>query len=198
LAVYGGNVGVAAGVETVIEAFSHINPALDLYLLIAGAGSQLAACQSIAAKLNTGRIFFHSPWQADETSSVLAAADILVLPTRGEQSLVSVPSKLISYMLAARPILAQALPLSDLAQTIQAATCGWVVEPGSADHLAEALEGAVRVDAGKRAAQGQSGRVYALQHMTTEANLPRVIAVLEASAAFRSDYATFHTPNGAA
>ena len=197
LAVYGGNIGVAAGVETLVAAFDHIDPKLDLYLLVAGSGSQLAACKAIADKLSSKRIYFHSPWQTDETSSVLAAADILVLPTRGEQSLVSVPSKLISYMLAARPIIAQAVHGSDLAQTMRNADCGWIVEPGAEDQLADALWVAAQADAGERRAKGQAGRLYALQHMTSEANLPRVISILEASAAFRSDYAIFRTPDGA-
>jgi glycosyltransferase involved in cell wall biosynthesis len=198
LAVYGGNIGVAAGVETLVTAFAQVAHQPDFYLVIAGSGSQLGACQVLAQTLNAPRIVFHSPWQTDETSVLLAAADILVLPTQGEQSLVSVPSKLISYMLAARPIIAQAVPQSDLAHTLQAAGCGWVVEPGSAAQLAAALQLAARTDAVARRTLGSAGRTYALQHMTTEANLPRVLSILEASAAFRSGYATFDTPDGAA
>ena len=53
----------------------------------------------------------------------------MILPTRGQQSLASVPSKLIAYMLAARPVIALALPHSDLAQVIEESHCGWVVPP---------------------------------------------------------------------
>ncbi len=188
----------AAGVETLIEAFGCTDPALNLYLLVAGDGSRLAACQALAGELNTGCIFFHSPWHTDETSSVLAAADILVLPTRGEQSLVSVPSKLISYMLAARPIVAQAVARSDLSHIVSEADCGWIVEPGSGALLAAALHAAAQTNVGERQAMGNRGRSYALRHMTTEANLPRVISLLENSAAVRSAYATSHTPDGTA
>ena len=54
------------------------------------------------------RIRFYSPWPAAETSPALSAADILILPTQGRQSSASIPSKLIAYMLASRPVLALA------------------------------------------------------------------------------------------
>ena len=54
------------------------------------------------------RVKFHNPWLAQDTVTVLKAADLLILPTCGEQAFVSVPSKLLSYMLSGRCILATA------------------------------------------------------------------------------------------
>ena len=67
---------------------------------------------------------------------ILGAADVLILPTRVRQSLVSVPSKLMSYMLAARPVIALALPQSDLAEVVERSGCGWIVEPDQPERLA--------------------------------------------------------------
>jgi glycosyltransferase involved in cell wall biosynthesis len=185
LAVYGGNIGVAAGVETLVQAMQHLPASANLHLLIAGDGSQLAECRLLAEQAPPGKVFFLSPWPAKETSAVLSAADILVLPTRGAQSLASVPSKLITYMLAAKPIVAQAVPGSELARTMDRAGCGFVVEPDSPEALARTLHLTAELPPQERADRAAAGRSYALQYMTTEANLPRLITVLESAAGGR-------------
>lgn len=182
LLVYGGNVGVAAGVETIIEAMRLLVEEPHVRLLVAGAGSQLAACKCLAQTFPEQTVLFHSPWAAEETSELLRAADILVLPTQREQSLVSMPSKLITYMLAGRPVIAQAMPGSDLAQTIEDADCGWVVLPEDPDMLAAAIRKVMAIPYEERNRRGLSGRDYALRHFTQATCLPKVINLLEQTA----------------
>ncbi len=179
---YGGNIGVAAGVETVIESFRYLKEASCLYLLIAGEGSNLVACRTLAESIGSERIRFHTPWRAEETSQVLSAADLLILPTRGSQSLVSVPSKMISYMLAARPIVALALPDTDLARMIERSGGGWVVEPDCAEQLAARIKQAAALPVAERRRRGEAGRAFALRNLTREVCLPQVIDVLQAAA----------------
>jgi len=182
LCVYGGNVGMAAGVETIIESFRHLADLDNLYLLIAGEGSNLAVCRELAQKTSNARILFHSPWRKDETAIVLGAADLLILPTRGLQSLASVPSKLISYMLAGRPVLALASAGSDLAATIERVGCGWVVEPDQPFLTAEQIRAVAMLEVAERHRRGKAGQSYAQQNLTGAACLPRILAILEEAA----------------
>ena len=182
LVAYGGNIGMAAGAETLIEAARYLTNHKRVRLLIAGEGSRLHICRGLARKLPEGRIVFHSPWEPEETSEVLRAADLLVLPTRGGQSLASVPSKLIYYMLAARPILALALKGSDVASIVERAGCGWVVEPDQPHLLATHIKNVYAMSRDELDARGQAGRDYALKHLSKEACLPRVIDILETAA----------------
>ncbi len=179
LLVYGGNVGVAAGVETVIESMRLLANESCIRLLVAGSGSQLATCQRSAQQIPGQPVLFHSPWAVEETSDVLRAADVLVLPTQREQSLASVPSKLLSYMLAGRPVLATAVPGSDLADLIELAQCGWVVEPDHPDLLAAQIKKVALLDPAERQRRGNSGREYVLQHFSKDVCLPEVIRILE-------------------
>jgi colanic acid biosynthesis glycosyl transferase WcaI len=183
LAAYCGNIGVAAGVESVIDAFHDGRAAHTTHLLIAGSGSQLAACRERAAAAGGDRISFLTPWPAEDTSRVLSAADYVILPTRGQQSLASVPSKLITYMLAARPVVAVALPNSDLARTVESSGCGWVVSPDRPEALSDQLTALGGVAADELVRRGQAGREYALRHFVGETCLPRVIGALERVAA---------------
>jgi colanic acid biosynthesis glycosyl transferase WcaI len=141
LAVYAGNIGAAAGVETAIRAFEYLWNDDNICLLIAGVGSSLGACQQMVEdKGLQDRIFFYTPWPKRDTGIVLGAADVLLLPTQGEQSLVSVPSKLISYMLSGRPVLAMVLGNSDTAKLIIEAKAGWVISPDDPVGTAAALK----------------------------------------------------------
>jgi glycosyltransferase involved in cell wall biosynthesis len=183
LLAYGGNIGAAANVEGVIEAVGRLAEAPNRpHLLIAGAGSRLEECRRLAGVVAPGQVSFYTPWPAEKTSPVYAAADVLVLPTQGRQSLASAPSKLIAYMLSARPIIAQAVPGSDLANVIVAAGCGWVVEPNQPDRLADAIREALSLSSEERRQRGQAGREYALSHFSRAVCLPRVVALIEASA----------------
>lgn len=182
---YGGNIGTAAGVETVIEAARYLTDHKKVKLVIAGEGSLLQTCRNLARKLPEGSIVFHSPWEQEETSEVLRAADLLLLPTRGGQSLASVPSKLIFYMLAARPILALALEGSDAAATIESAGCGWVVEPDQPHLLAVEISKVLDMSREALDARGQAGRHYALERLTKEKCLPRVMDILKTVATCR-------------
>jgi glycosyltransferase involved in cell wall biosynthesis len=110
---------------------------------------------------------------------ILMAADILVLPTQGDQSLVSMPSKLISYMMSGRPVLAVARVESDMAEAIRESGCGWVAEPGDHEKLAKQINLAACMDRSVLARMGLLGREYALNHFSTETCLPKVIGVLE-------------------
>jgi glycosyltransferase involved in cell wall biosynthesis len=167
LAVYGGNIGVAASVEAVIPTFEQLPPEDDVRLLIAGAGSQLEACRRLAAETPGGRVLIHSPWPAAETAATFAAADVLLLPMQGAQSLFSVPAKMIAYLFAARPIVALALPGSDVAQIVEGAGCGWVVEPNQPAALAGLLHCLSSMDRAELRRQGEAGRAFALQHHTS-------------------------------
>ncbi|MCX6053858.1 MAG: glycosyltransferase family 4 protein [Chloroflexi bacterium] len=177
--VYGGNVGKAAGVETIIQAIGKITSEREIVLVIAGSGSELPSCQKLAASVNSAHILFHTPWKPEETSKVLSAADVLILPTQGTQSLVSVPSKLLSYLLASRPVLAMVLLESDTAQVIKNAECGWIVPPDNVNFLTEKIKEVASIPLSLLEEKGRSGREYALNTFTTKTLLPKVIQIIE-------------------
>ena len=179
LVMYGGNIGAACGLDTVIQAFGNLGVEPDIYLLVAGSGSKLLDWRALADQIGNPRVRFHSPWLASETSSILAAADLFILPTCGDQSLSSVPSKLITYMLAGRPVLCCAAEDSDVAQTVRAAACGWTIPADDAGAIARMLAVLSREPAHELRRFGEQGRAYALRHMTRAANLPRLLDLIQ-------------------
>jgi glycosyltransferase involved in cell wall biosynthesis len=182
LIVFAGNVAAACGIESVIGTVSGLGEDSLVRLVIAGSGSALEGCRSIARQHKSGSVEFSGPFLANETLAILSAGDILILPTQGDQSLVCMPSKLISYMMSGRPVLAVARLDSDLARVVNEAGCGWVVEPGESEELVRQLGIIVAMERSKLTRMGLLGRQYALTHFSTEACLPKLVAVIENAA----------------
>ncbi|HTJ56946.1 MAG TPA: glycosyltransferase family 4 protein [Devosiaceae bacterium] len=113
-----------------------------------------------AATEGIGNLFVR-PWlRAEDLPKALAGADILCAIIEADAGAYSVPSKVLSYLAAGRPILAS-LPLDNLAaRTIMRAAAGLVAAPNDPPAM---LANARRLldDAALRQQMEQSGRRYA-------------------------------------
>jgi colanic acid biosynthesis glycosyl transferase WcaI len=101
------------------------------------------------------------PLQPHEAiADVLATADVLVATLEIDAAAFAVPSKILSYLCAGRPILLSAPKENLAARTVLRANAGIVVDPGDeAGFLAAAAQ--LRADPHMRAIMGASGRAYA-------------------------------------
>jgi glycosyltransferase involved in cell wall biosynthesis len=182
VAVYAGNIGFASNAEMLVDVFAKLKDRSEVYLVIAGDGSRLSACQEKAAMKHLERVLIHSPWKSEETAPILQMADVLLLPTKGRQSLNSIPSKLIAYFFSGRPVIAAVLPESDTGMAVLRSGAGWVVDPDSVDLMAEAIVAASGQATESLSQMGSAGREYAIQNFTRESNLPQVIHIVEQAA----------------
>lgn len=178
LAVYAGNIGVAAGAEVLVDAFAMLRDQQQSYLLIAGSGAQLDECRRRAEESGNPRIRFHHPWKQEETEAVLGSADLLLLPTNGVQSLVSVPSKLITYLHAGKAVLASVLDQSETARIIEQAGAGWIVPPNDPAALAQEIRNISALPRTELRARASGGRLYARLQLSRETNLAKVLACI--------------------
>ncbi|MEO5986534.1 MAG: glycosyltransferase family 4 protein [Candidatus Limnocylindria bacterium] len=97
---------------------------------------------------------------AARVSEVLASADILVAILDPEATVFSVPSKVLTYLAAGRPILA-AIPEGNLAaRTVRDAGAGVTVDPSDAPGFVAAAR-AMFADRTGRDAAGAAGRAHA-------------------------------------
>ena len=96
----------------------------------------------------------------DELPDVLGAGDILVVILEREAGRFAVPSKVLSYLCAGRPLLAALPPDNLAAKVVESSGAGVLVEPDDAEGL---IAGARRLleDDALRAQLGETGRAYA-------------------------------------
>ena len=110
---------------------------------------------------------------------VLATADVLCVVLEKGASRFSVPSKVLSYLCAARPIVGS-IPADNLAAVIvrDRAQAGVVVDPDDDDgFVAAAL--ALRRDADRRSSLGASGRAYAERTFGRDSAADRFLSAVE-------------------
>jgi colanic acid biosynthesis glycosyl transferase WcaI len=133
----------------------------ELFVVSEGAGVEWLAEQAASEELSSLRCLGFQPFE--ELPDVLGSADVLVAILEADAGVFSVPSKVLSYLCAGRPVLL-AVPHENLAAKI-VVECGAgpVVEPADlrgfcaeAKHLIESPQ--------LRERQGQAAREYAESH----------------------------------
>jgi colanic acid biosynthesis glycosyl transferase WcaI len=167
VALYSGTLGLKHDPALLLELARAGAPAgLQVVVVSEGAGADWLAQQRRETKLDNLVLL---PFQPMELyAEVLAASDILLAMIGREAAGFSVPSKILSYLAAARPVVASITADNDAAATIKAAQAGIVVEPGSD---AAFYDGVLRLatDPEQRAAFGRRARAFAERSFDVEA-----------------------------
>ena len=182
--LYLGNIGPVAGVEFLIEAF-HAAKLPRAQLVIAGDGSAKAGCVAMAKRLGVARVQFVSDPSAANVSLLQSLGHVCLLPLRKGAGLSSIPSKLMAYLLSAKPVLATLDEGSDTARCVREAECGWVGEPEQIAWLAERMRAVSVMPAEELTAMGERGRAFGLRHFSKAAGVQRLAGIV-LSAAGRS------------
>lgn len=142
------------GVPILLDALTKLESG-DVHLLAVGGGGLQPSYQQHGAQLGLGPI---SHWtgvvSAEELPAHLAAMDLLVLPSLGTGA-ESFGIVLIEAMAAGKPVVATTLP--GVRRVVDDGHDGYLVPPGDAERLAEAIAKLVR-NAGLRRVFGQAGR----------------------------------------
>jgi colanic acid biosynthesis glycosyl transferase WcaI len=114
----------------------------------------------------------------DDYPDILGAADVLVALLEPTAGTFSVPSKVLSYLCAGRPILAAIPPENLAARTIEKAGAGIVVPSTDEESFLVAAK-QLRVDDDLRTAAGRQARGYAESTFDTAVIADRFQAVIE-------------------
>lgn len=128
VALHAGNMGLKQGLEQLIAAArlgAESHPHLSFVLL--GDGNQRPALEARASGL--ANVEFLNPQPSDWFPEVLQAADVLLVTQRGSVVDMALPSKLTSYFIAGRPMIAAVGAKSATAQAVRESGAGLVVPP---------------------------------------------------------------------
>ena len=175
--LYGGNISTASNVIGLVKCFNDFSfDKENAKLVIAGSGPLYNDCSKLVQSLGAqDHIFFHSPWEPNNTLPILEMADILLLPTDNEQAIYSVPSKIISYMTSSRPILGFGAIDSELESLISLSGCGWFYLSNNEREMRSGLQKAYESSDQERLLKGLNGYTFMSNNLCKEANLKKII-----------------------
>lgn len=146
----------------------------ELVLVASGIGAEQLAARKTATRLHRLRPLGLQPIEA--LGQVLASADVLLAMIERDAGDFSVPSKILSYLCAGRPIVLAAPQDNLAAQIVKISGAGTVVEP---EDIAGFVRAALAFRDTPKAAQraGASGRAYAEAQFDLQAITDRFEAV---------------------
>ena len=172
-----GNMGLKQGLENVVYA-AKIASKTDapVRFVLLGDGSQKESLTSLGR--GVPKLTFMDPVSDEDYPAVLGAGDILLVHERAGVDNMSLPSKLTSYFSAGRPVLAAVDPHGTTAMEISRSGAGLVVDNQSPEKLVQAAIDLAK-DAGNRSRLGDNGRIYASEHLSANASLSALAAIVE-------------------
>lgn len=175
--MYLGNVGYLAGLDIVLDAFKKANLE-GSRLVIAGDGSaKNALAEQVKANSIKNVEFWTVPLgKVPETQNL---ADIMILPIKKGFASHSIPSKLPSYMLSKKPVLASVDGDSDSAKCIVESKGGWIVNAEDVDALALQMKKCHGYSKKELKEMGELCFDYAMQNLSKSTNLHSLVKSIE-------------------
>lgn len=167
LAMYTGNIGKKQDLMNVVRAAELSKNVADLVWLLVGEGEERSLIEE-AIKLRGLTNIRLLPLQPTEgLAEMYSAADVLLLHQKAAVVDSVIPSKLLTYMAAGRPVLAAVSDKSETAQCVRRANCGLIIHPENPEALVEAAL-SLRRDSGLQSGLGANGRAYVQEHFAKE------------------------------
>ncbi|WP_369722531.1 glycosyltransferase family 4 protein [Bradyrhizobium sp. LLZ17] len=141
-----GNLGFTHDPGIVFEAARLLKDEPDIHFLLSGWGIGFERLKQLQAALSLPNVSFVARVEDSELERFLAAANLWIIPYRKDVAGVSVPSRFYNVLAVGRPVVLVSEPQAEAALTVVENGLGWVVTPGRADQLAEAIRAASRSD----------------------------------------------------
>jgi glycosyltransferase involved in cell wall biosynthesis len=178
IVLHSGAISYKQGLEGLLRTADHARNQPHLRFILQGEGSMRVELESMAQQLQLPNVTFAPLAPEEEYSSILAAADALLLYQRPTVRNMSFPAKLGSYFAAGVPVIAAVDEEDETATEIRGANAGIVVAPDDPQALLSAID-ALRRNPEKAACLGAAGKTYADQKLSPDAAIQRINSVLQ-------------------
>lgn len=157
IVTYAGTIGLAQGLEILVDAADRLRSNPRIKFLIVGEGVQKQALMDRVsqARLDTVRFLPLQPKRA--MPSLLRISDIAFVPLKSDELTDSVPSKLYEYLGVGCPVILAAH--GDSCELVRKAEGGIIIEPGNVEQLVETLI-YLSEHPGHAAQYGENGRAH--------------------------------------
>jgi glycosyltransferase involved in cell wall biosynthesis len=170
---YCGNMGLAQGIDSAVEAAGILGD--EFHLELVGAGPRLDSLRDLAAQTAGARVSFHGLVEPAEAARIARASDALLVPLTDRPEFEKfVPSKLFDFAALGRPLVVAAA--GEPSRLTDEAGAGLSVPPGDPEAIAAAIR-RLAGDASLRQRLGAAGQVFA-QSNRRESGVSRLEALL--------------------
>src|SRR5713226_1752041 len=175
---YIGTMGLAHGLETLIEAAARLrDSAPEVLFLLVGEGAEKERIISLVRSRGLTNVRFVDQQPREKIPAYICASDAcLVLLKKTDLFKAVIPTKMLEFMYCARPVI---LGVDGQARKIiEEAEAGIFVEPENSVDLAKAIS-RLAANSGLCDLLGRNGRQYILKHFSRQEKAAAYVRVLE-------------------
>ena len=148
-----GNLGFTHDPVIVFEAARLLRDDKDIHFLLSGWGIGFDQLRAMQAEARLPNVTLVDRVEDDQLETFLSAADVWIIPYRKNVAGVSVPSRFYNLLAIGRLVILVSEADAEAALTVTEHDVGWVVEPGNANDLAQAIGRAAEARDPQRAAR---------------------------------------------
>ncbi len=181
VALYAGTFGRVHGTSQLLDAAERLRTDAQVMFLLVGQGHDFEQNRKLVQSRDLQNVIVKEFVPRARLSELQAIADVSLVTLRRGLGSISVPSKVLGYMAAGRPVIGLVDSGSDTATLLRDAGCGIVLDPGDVVGLVRELR-ALAGDPSLAHERGRRGRTYVLDQLDTAVVLERGVAILEAVA----------------
>lgn len=177
--VFAGNIGPAQSVETIIACAELLKDRRDIHFHIVGDGLSCEKCRQLAKEKKLENLTFHGFHPVSDMPAYYRLADgFLITMVDNEVVNSTLPAKIQSYMLAAKPIFGAIQ--GEVAAVVKEADCGICTGAYDAEGLATCITGSIS-DRRRLAEMGENGHRYYLDHFEKETCIRALEEIFEST-----------------
>ncbi|NOZ00568.1 MAG: glycosyltransferase family 4 protein, partial [Deltaproteobacteria bacterium] len=173
---FGGVMGFAQELDTVIDAARRLEDDADIAFLLVGDGVEKAGLERRARGLEN--VVFHPFIPPDQYVTWLKAMDVGLVTLRAEMKTPVVPSKILGFMAAGVPYLALLNRESDARAITRDGGCGVIVDPGDVEAVVRACRRLASDRAGARR-MGARGLDYCRRNFSKDGCIDKYDRILQ-------------------
>jgi len=165
--LYAGNIGLAQGLDTVVETARLVAHDSEICFAFVGDGAGRNELLEKTRQIGLSNVRFVSYQLRERMPEVFATADISLVTLRKGAGFGALPSKTFQILSSGRPVIASVDEGCDTWDLIERAEAGLCLPPESPSALAEAIL-TLKKDRDLRERLGRNGRIWAERHHSSQ------------------------------
>lgn len=138
--VYAGNMGIAQGMDILLDLAERLKNRSDVGFLFVGRGSDVTRLRQLAYARKLANVLFYDEINSDEIPDLYAQCSVGLVALDPRHKSHNIPGKFLTYMQSGLPILANVNAGNDLAQMVKSEMVGQVCESNDVNDLVDLVE----------------------------------------------------------
>ena len=176
--IYGGTLGPAQGLGTVLEAAELLDDLPDLQFVLIGGGEEAPNLMQSAEKRKISNVIFIDRRPMKEIHRFFALGDVLLTHLNPDPLFeLQIPSKTMAYLACGRPVLCGISGAA--AEVVEDAGAGLCCKPGDAQSMADAARTLYALTSEEREEFGKRGRATYLRKYTRAVQAAKIESLLK-------------------